>query len=238
MLASEIIYNIKNLIAGGIQSDDESISNRQLMFIIDYYRARLLKQDQEKGRFMQSLYVQNLGCVGVSQQDKNNEKCATDEAEDCILRTTLKLPKPLESHTGINITFVGNSNGKPFQHKSHNAMHWKSAAKWTGKEPAWYFQSGYVYLIDPPTKMFSNMNVQGIFESPQKAQEFRTCDCPENNEPCLTGFDFEYPLPLHHVDTIVKLIAQTELSVLSAIPVDNSNNSVDQLTELLSAGGK
>lgn len=238
MLASEIIYNIKNLIAGGIQSDDESISNRQLMFIIDYYRARLLKQDQEKGRFMQSLYVQNLGCVGVSQQDKNNEKCDTDEAEDCILRTTLKLPKPLESHTGINITFVGNSNGKPFQHKSHNAMHWKNAAKWTGKEPAWYFQSGYVYLIDPPTKMFSNMNVQGIFESPQKAQEFRTCDCPENNEPCLTGFDFEYPLPLHHVDTIVKLIAQTELSVLSAIPVDNSNNSVDQLTELLSAGGK
>tara|TARA_R100001463_G_scaffold89366_2_gene144121 strand:- start:1128 stop:1829 length:702 start_codon:yes stop_codon:yes gene_type:complete len=233
MLASEIIYNIKNLIAGGIQSDDESISNRQLMFIIDYYRARLLKQDQEKGRFVQSMYVQNLGCVDVSQKDKN-EKC---ETEDCILRTTLQIPKPLESHTGINLTFVGNSNGTPFQHKSHNAMYWKGAAKWTGKEPAWYFQGGYVYLVDPPTKMLSDINVQGIFENPQKANEFKTCSCP-NNEPCNTGYDFEYPLPLHHVDTIVKLVAQTELSVLSAIPVDNANNSINQLAELLSARGQ
>lgn len=237
MLASEIIYNIKNLMAGGVQSDDDTISNEQLMFIINYYRAKLLKQDQEKGRFMQSLYVQNLGCVDVSQKDKN-EKCDTDEPDDCILRTTLKIPKPLESHTGINLTFIGTSNGRPFQHISHNAMYWKGAAKWTGKEPAWYFQGGYVYLQDPPTKMFSNVNIQGIFEDPSKAIKFRTCDCPDNNEACNTGFDFEYPLPLHHIDVIVKLVAQTELKILASIPVDSSNNSINQLTELLNAGSK
>lgn len=234
MLASEIIYNIKNLLSGGVQSDDMSISDRQVMFIVDYYRARLLKQDQEQGRFVQSLYVQNLGCVNVIQADKN-DKC---DIEDCILRTELHLPKPLESHTGMNFTFVGTSNGKPFQHKPHNAMFWKRAAKWTGNEPNWYFQSGYIYLVDPPSKMFSDLNVQGIFERPSEAMEFRTCACPDNNEDCLGTLDFEYPLPMHHVDTIVKLVAETEMRILTSIPVDNANNSINQLAELLNAGGK
>jgi len=48
MLFSEIIYNIKNLIAGGIQSDDQDLSDLQLAYIINYYRARLFKQEQEK----------------------------------------------------------------------------------------------------------------------------------------------------------------------------------------------
>lgn len=234
MLASEIIYNIKNLIAGGVQSDDTNLSNRQLMFIIDYYRAKLLKQDQQKGRFTQSLYIQNLGCVPLELSDKN-DNCAID---DCILQTKNKLPTPLETTHGVNITFVGTSNGTPFQMKPHNAMFWKRAAKWTGKETSWYYQAGRIKLVDPPTMMFSDMNVQGIFERPLEAVEFRSCDCPDNGLECFSGFDFEYPIPLHHVDIIVKLVAETELRILSSIPVDNANNSVNQLAELLNARGK
>ena len=63
MLQSEIIYNVKNLLAGGILSDDLDLSISQMAFIIDYYRARLVKQDQDKGRFNTELYIQNLGKV-------------------------------------------------------------------------------------------------------------------------------------------------------------------------------
>lgn len=219
--------------SGGVQSDDASLTDRQLMFIVDYYRAKLLRQDQDKGRFTQSLYIQNLGCVPVSQGDKN-DKCDID---DCILQTDI-LPKPLETNAGANLTFVGTSNGTPFQMKPHNAMFWKRAAKWTGKEPAWYFQSGKIKLVDPPTMMFSDLNVQGIFERPSEAKEFMTCACPDNNEDCFSGFEFDYPMPLHHVDIIVKLVAETELRILTSIPIDNSNNSINQLAELLNAGGK
>jgi hypothetical protein len=234
MLLSEIIYNIKNLMAGGIESDDTDLSNAQMAFIVAYYRAKLLKQDQDKGRMDKTLYVQNLGKVPLVQADKN-ECCDTDA---CILRTQLKIPTPLETYKGMNITFVGTLHGRPFQREHHNSMFWASAAKWVGKEPKWYYQNGYIYLVNPPSVMLSDINIQGIFEKPEDAVSFRTCDCPDNNEDCFRSFDFEYPLPQHHVDTIVKLIAQTEMKILTSIPVDTANNSINQLADMLRGGAQ
>ena len=164
--------------AGGIDSDDTDISDEQWAFIIAYYRARLLKQDQEKGRLEKSLYIQNLGKVPLIEADKN-ECCDIDV---CVLRTELQVPKPLETHQGLNISFVGTLNGRPFQRYHHNSMFWKRAAKWVGKEPAWYYQNGYIYIVDAPTRMFKDLNIQGVFEKPEEAVKFRTCDCPDNGD--------------------------------------------------------
>lgn len=217
--------------AGGIESDDENLSNEQLAFMIGYYRSKLLKQDQEKGRLDKQLYVQNLGHVPIQQAEKN-ECCEGD----CILRTSEKIPKPLETYKGLNITFVGTANGRPFDQQTHNAIWWNKAAKYTGKEPKWYYQNGYLYLINPPSMMIDNINIQGIFEDPMVAEKFRTCDCPDNDGDCaenFESFDFQYPLPMHHVDTIVKLVAETELRLLSSFPTDISNDSIDQVANLV-----
>jgi hypothetical protein len=225
MLLSEIVFNIKNLLAGGVESDDENLSNEQLVFIINYYRAKLLKQDQEKGRQGKGLYVQNLGKVPLVQADKN-ECCEGD----CILRTASKIPSPLETYKGLNLTFVGTLNGRPFDKQEHNSVIWNKGAKFTWKEPKWYYQNGYIYLVNPPSMMIQDINIQGIFEEPMLAESFRTCDCPGNNSPCTDpkdNLDFTYPLPLHHVDTIVKLIVQTEITVLTGMLTDYSNNGVD-----------
>jgi hypothetical protein len=231
MLHSELIYNIKNLLSGGKQSDDQFISDRQLAFIINYYRAKLFKEDEQKGRFNKELYIQNLGKVTLIKADKNECTC---EIDSCILRTEFKIPIPLETKGGINITFVGLLNGKPFTKTYHNVLPWKRASKYTGKLPKYYYQNGYIYIIDPPTSMMTYINIQGIFEVPEKAINFRTCDCPQNNEDCFSSFDYDYPLPQHHVDTVVKLISQTEIRLLMAIPTSTTNNSMDQISELLS----
>jgi len=138
---------------------------------------------------------------------------------------------PIESIFGINITFVGLLNGQPFQYKAHNAMPWKRAAKYVGKEPTYYYQNGYIYLVDTPTVDIDWINIQGVFEKPEEAMRFRTCDCPDNNEPCFNNFDFEYKLPLHYVDTIVKMVTESELRLLRLIPSDTSNNAIGQLGE-------
>jgi len=225
MLLSEIIYNIKNLVAGGIESDDQDWSNSQVSFIIDYYRATLLKRDQERNRFNKDLYVQNLGKIELKEDDKN-ELC---EPETCILKSTIQLPTPMIVGDGISLTFVGTMEGRPFHKRNHNAMYYKRAAKYVGRQPAYYFQNGYIYLVDPPTKMFSHLNVQGVFERPSMARKLVAC----GDGDCFETFDFEYPLPLHHVETIVKLVAQTELKVLTSIPVDTANNSINQLADML-----
>lgn len=224
--------------AGGLESDDANLSEHQLAFMIGYYRARLIKQDQDKGRLIKELYTQNLGRVTIIEADKN-ECCVSD---GCVLRTELQIPRPLETHLGLNLTFVGNTDGRPYNKYTHNSLYWKRAAKYTGGEPSWYFQNGYLYIVDPPSIMLDEVNIQGIFEDPYVAQKFRTCDCPKNVGDCTGTFpslDFNYPMPLHHVDTIVKLVAETELRILSAFPNDISNDSLDQIANVLNnARGK
>lgn len=232
MLLSEIVYNIKNLIAGGVESDDVNLSNAQVAFMIGYYRARLFRQDRLKGRVSRETFVQNLGKVSIIEADKN--ECCDIEA--CILRTELKVPKPLETYDGLNLSFVGEYGGRPFDKENHNSMYWAQAAKYTGKEPKWYYQNGYIYLVNPPSRMIDHVNIQGIFEDPMVAEKFRTCDCP-NNSPCLDEdtLDFEYNMPLHYVDLIVKMVAETELRILTSLPSDITNDGQDQVAQLANA---
>ena len=226
MLASEIIYNVKNLVAGGIQSDDIDLSLKQMMFVVDYYRARLFKQDQDKGRFNTELYLQNLGKVELINADKN-ECCGITS---CVLRTKFKIPRPLETFQKINITFVGLLDGKSFQRYTINSIQWKHANKFTSKEPGWYWQNGYIYIVNPPTEMLTWVNIQGIFERPIDAIKFRTCDCTMNEENCFETLDFEYPFPQHYVDTLVKLIMGSEYKILLTLPPDTANNAESQIS--------
>lgn len=235
MLLSEIVYNIKNLIAGGIESDDENLSNAQVAFMVGYYRAKLIRQEKQKGRHNKEVNIQNLGRVPLIQTDKN-ECCDTDP---CILRTALPVPKPLEDSGMLNLTFVGDIYGKPYGKETHNSAYWAHAAKYTGTETKWYYQNGYIYIVNPPSLMLDTINIQGIFEDPMVAEKFRTCDCP-NEEDCVDAdsLDFEYAMPLHYVDLIVKMVAETELRILTALPSDISNDGLDQVTQIANGRGK
>lgn len=222
MLLSEIIYNIKNLISGGLSSDDEVLSDNQFAFIVNYYRARLTKNDVEKGRNIPSLSIQTLGRVPLIQADE--DECC--EIDSCVLRTKDKVPKPLETYTGINLTV--SSSGLPYQQSTSNAIVWNCGAKYTKKEGKWYYQNGYIYIINPSSLMLDEITIKGLFEDPIEANKFRTCDCPSNNLPCNLGYDFEYPMPLHYVDIITKMFADAEYKVLFGILPDKENDSQSQ----------
>jgi hypothetical protein len=227
MLHSELIYNIKNIISKGVQSDDLKISDRQIAFIINYYRAKLLKQDAQRHHGMSLEDVQDLGKVELIQADEH-ECC---EINACVLRTKHKLPATIELRsTRHGLTFVGTYKGKAFQETSYNRSQFDSFAPYTGKMTKWYIKGRYLYIVNP-VGLLSFINVQGLFEDPLEANKFRTCDCP-NEEVCQTGYDYEYPLSAMHVDTIVKLMLQTELSVLLGVLSDNNNNAKDELSNV------
>jgi hypothetical protein len=220
MLQSEIIYNIKNLRAGGVQSDDEQLSDRQYAFIIDYYRAKLYKQDQERNKSINSVYIQNLGKVDLIMADKN-ECC---DINSCVLRTKLQVPSPLAA-SKLNFTFVGLVDGQPFQEYEVNAVYWAKSSKYAGPLPKWYYQNGYIYIVNPPSNILEFVTIRGIFESPVEAKTFRTCDCGLNNEPCFKGFDFKYPIPASQLDTLVKLIIESEIKLSAMLPPDTLNDT-------------
>jgi hypothetical protein len=224
-LLSEIIFNIKNLRKNGRVSDDDSISDRQWAFIINYYRAKLVKQEQQKKKAISGNIVQNLGKVTLIKADKN-ECC---EIGDCILRIENPLPTAIDTDAQPLITYVGLLNGsRSFQRTTYERAIWDAHAKYTGKEPKWYQQGNYIYIVNPPTKNLKYINVQGVFEDPTKAITYRTCDCEENGETCFEGFDYEYPLAVDKIDTVIKMIAEAELRItLQHGGLDTSNNTSD-----------
>lgn len=228
MLKSQIIYNIKNLISGGLTTDDTKLSNEQWSFIIDYYRAKLFKQEQDKGRNELSLYDQPLGYVDLIQTDKN-ECCTLPFSGSCILRTRLKIPVPLQTGSNLNITFVGLSDGTPMIQDKINSVYWSLANKYTGEAGRWYYYNGYIYIVNPPSDMLETIIVRGVFQDPSAAIKFKTCDCPSNGLDCnaFSPFSIEYPMPLNMVDILVKLIAQTEVTLLRSISTDTTNDSQD-----------
>jgi hypothetical protein len=227
MLQSEIIYNLKNLKAGGIQSDDENLADAQMAFIIDYYRAKLLRQQAMKHGSYNRQLVQDLGKIEVISVDPHECGCPKG---GCIIRTKLEIPKTLDLGNGDNhfFTFVGLYGGIAFQETSWQRAPWDFYAKYTGKQPKWFIKGRYIYILNPPDPLLKWINIQGIFESPKVAIQFRTCDCP-NGQDCmdLNNFDFEYPMPIYLVDTLVKMAMEGEMQWSVMDPPDTLNDSLD-----------
>jgi hypothetical protein len=224
ILASEIIYNIKNLIAGGVQSDDTQLSDRQLMFIINYYRAKLMRQEYGNYRSVAIEEIQDLGRVDLINVDPH--ECGCNEGE-CILRTKLQIPKtmrfPGERH---GLTFVGQYAGMSYQEETWQSAPWTTFSKYTGKDTKWFFKGRYIYILNPKNARLNHINLQGIFDDPREANEFKTCEC-DNGEECNAGFNYEYPIAAHHVEPLTKMVMQSEMQWSTILPEDTTNNSLD-----------
>ena len=164
VLASEIIYNIKNLRAGGVQSDDTQLSDRQYMFIINYYRAKLMRQEYGNYRTVAPEELQDLGKVNLINVDPHECGCSEDE---CILRTELEIPKtmrfPGERH---GFTFVGQYAGMSFQEETWQSTPFTFASQYTGKDTKWFIKGRYLYIVNPKNIRLDHINIQGIFEDP------------------------------------------------------------------------
>lgn len=225
ILASELIFNIKNLRAGGVQSDDEQISDRQFYFIINYYRAKLVRQEQFQYGATNRSELQDLGQVDLIMSDPH--ECGCPEIDACILRTENAIPKTL-SFAGRDhaFTFVGMYGGMSWQEQTWQSGPWSTFAPYTGENTKWILKGDYIYIINPPTEQLTYMNIQGVFEDPLEAEQFRTCDC-DDDTPCVDSFDFEYPIEAHLIDTLMKMIMESEVTWSTLIPQDTSNDSLD-----------
>lgn len=226
-LLSEIIATLRDLPRrGNGDSDDNNYTDRQLAFVINYYRALLIKRDKDKGKYITEYYVQDLGKVELVKADPHTPGCPVDPLIGCVLRTKEKLPVPIDTNSQSLVTFVGSMEGQPFQRTNYNKSQFGMFSKYSGKLTKWYQVDEYVYIINPPSPTMKYINIQGVFEDPVKAHLFvKTCegqDCADEND-----FDFEYPMSLTLVDSIYKLYIQTEVRSATALPNDTTNNTKD-----------
>jgi hypothetical protein len=100
---------------------------------------------------------------------------------------------------------------------------WSKYNRVTARIPRAYIKDDdrYLYLINAPEGI-EVITVSGIFENPQDAKEFTTCD----NKPCFTR-DMEYPISAHMIPIINELIFTKELRLMKFSDTDTLNNAKD-----------
>ncbi len=226
---NEIIHAIKNLPRRGDgDSDDNPYTDRMLAFIINMNRALLIKQYKDKGRIISGNFVQTLGKVEIIKASKHECYDLDQDIGDCIYRVKNPIPSPVDTNGFNLITYVGTVDGlNNWQRTTYNKVQFDKYAKFTANRSKWYQINNYIYLVTT-LKNLKYINIQGVFEAPEKANDYR--ECGEAYDECFKGYDFEYPMNSSEIPVIMKMIASNELAMAGLLPKDERNDSRDAPT--------
>jgi hypothetical protein len=214
----EIIYNLKNIKAGGKQSDDIVLSDEQYMFMVDQYRAKRIRQDIERGKKINPNLIQSLGFLTLIKTDETDMY----EIGGCdIYKTDTVIPKAIETNTINLLTYVGpDSYGMPFQRTSAGKLIWDLQSRYSKSITKWFELMDRIYVASG--RSYSGIYVDGIFESPYKVLEFT--NQVDESDP----FEFEYPISVTMLDDIYKLMSDLELRIQLMAPLDLTNDGNEQ----------
>lgn len=214
---NELIYNLKNLYEGGIGSDDDNIADDQIIFMFDYYRAKLIREDLMKGRSISPFLIQEIGCMELETVDKSD--CCDIKTDCYILKTKEKLPKVIEVYDKNLIVYIGSPDHETsFPLGSEVQNKWAKYNKYTSDAVRSFIRGDYLYIINSDTIDF--VTVQAVFENPKEIAKFKTCD----GKPCFS-YEDQYPVSAHMISVITQLISERELRLMNTFPGDTINDA-------------
>jgi hypothetical protein len=218
MLLSKIIYTIQELRSKFSQSDDNPLSDRQVLFILNYYRSFLIRQDMEKGRPLSPFIIQEL-TLDLEKVDKG----IGFVTNDMILRTKINIPKPIEGHMHDYLTYVGRADFEDrWTQLDLQSLKSVSYTRHAGRFPRWFARESYIYVKFPPTCTVSKVLVRGVFEEPELVAKLAGKILP------FQGQEWDYPISNNMLSTIIKMLEDSEFRFTFAIPKDHENDGSQQ----------
>lgn len=209
------MYNIKNSLNGGVQTDDFSLTDRQLEFIVDHFRAKLAAQRLNAGKGYQG-FVDVLRDIPFKRTDD-----FVSSGDLIVFRSVDRLPTAVNTYAGEAITFIGyNDSFTPFQRTTVNNFNIEAYSKYGKYKPKWFMDDNYMYVVMLDYINTRHFTVRGVFEKPRAVIEFNT-GVPS------TG-DYRYPIPMNVLDELNGLIFNNEVNWLNVVPKDLINDSIDE----------
>lgn len=226
----ELIYTVKNILRGGQVVDDDTITDRQVAFLIDAARSTLLRQQYNRGQNLSDNNIQTVPCMSMEQVDTS---LMPGFPTNCtVYRTLNPLPKPVESKgkdliTGITSPSLGSIS---YEYIPYSRLPYAKATRF--KRPIITIFNRYVYLIDAPYTL--NIAISGVFEEPNELSSYNDC---EGNS-CF-DWDTEYPMSSHLIDPVIKMVVQNLAMTLRTL-ADRTNTGAHELESQLNSnvGGK
>ena len=216
----EIVYDIKNLIRGGMQSDDEIISDRQIEFQVDSLRAQFIRQDINKRRSISDNIKQMIHCMEVEPVSANT--CGLSNGS-IIVRSKQKIPNAIETSHSDLITAIGPTGllSLNFHIIPYNRAAWAGTNKYTKRMTCAFILDSFIYIVGPDAEMLEKIKVEGVWQSPKDIGSYMK----EDGHPSYNAEEEDYPLSTSMLDLIKQSMLAQNLQTFVQSPTDLSNNA-------------
>ncbi len=207
---SNIIDDILLIARNNSISESEHLSRYQIEMWVHQYRALLIKQDIDKGRDINPMYVQTIRCIHLERKE-----CIPGHF---VYVSDITLPKLIDFHFRTGLISVKDMYGNLIQLGSESKMKLQKYRKYTCKDYIAYLKDSRIY-VEGGNNQLEYIEADVILENPADANE-----CFDPDEP--------YPAPAHMIPTIKDLIFSKELNVMPKMPTDTTNNSNDDMQNI------
>jgi hypothetical protein len=203
---NEIAYNIKNVISGGVASDDSDVSLRQIKFMVHYHRANLLMKYTDNGRKASNASFQvdviSASSNGTTLKDvlgfNNNRAIRSIAFKDDTSTEASYSPLAIVQHH--DRMFVNNSRFILNTEKKIATLSDRKLYIWEGES----------------TVGSGSLEVNAIFSNPTEVSSYTDDDTAQ------------YPIPEELIPLVVQNVLQAEFNIMLGLNSKGPNNQVDE----------
>ena len=210
---NEIVYNI----ALQVEKADDTVLLERLKFMVGYYRAQFIRQDQKRNHSIPSQFIQKLQEVTLTSVT------AVDGVSGdfgCQVWRSGKIPKPVRLYDGSTFAYVGTVDGKtPYQEVNGVQADYAAYGKYNKQYPRYCYKNERIYVYNARP---SAITIKGIFEQPQELFQF-TADIDRALPNPALPEEREYPISMDMIQRITQSILATEMRV------ENRQNESDEV---------
>ena len=215
-----LVDDIMLIVRNSNISASESINRLQVEQWIHHYRAKLIKEELDRDGYINPSYIQYLD--GVYLNEGNTSSSNSDLTIPCRYVTSIDIPKTIKTNNSNGILSVTDSIGNEIQITSIVRLSKQKYRKYTCYDYLAIIKDNKIYIDGPGYLEY--INIALIPEDPSTIS-----DCDFSDKP--------YPMPASKIDTLKKLILETELNIMLKMPSDNTNNTKNDLENITVKNG-
>lgn len=205
MTLNQLVDNILLIARNNNIAESEHLSRVQIEKWIIGYRAMLIKQDIDKGRDINELYLTTIEPIHLDREETVPGYFTYVGDKE--------LPKLIDFNYRPGVINVRDMFGNIIQIGSRTKAKLQKYRKATCKDYIAWVKNNRIY-VDGDSNQLEYISVDVIAEDPT---ELNACFDPDN----------EFPIPSAMIPTITQMILERELRFMITMPSDDTNDAHD-----------
>lgn len=212
MTLNELVDNILLIARNSNITESEHLSRIQIEKWIIAYRAMLIKQDIDKGRDINELYLTTIEPIHLDVVETVPGKI--------VYVGDRELPKLIDFNYKTGVVNVRDMYGNLIQIGNYTKAKYQKYRKTTCKDYIAWVKNNKIYVEGDENEL-EYISIDVIAEDPTEL-----VDCFDPNA--------DFPIPEAMIPRITSMILERELRVLVTMPSDTTNDSQDNTQNIYS----